>query len=117
RLLTGVLAALAVLIGTRAALALTLDERGEIRLGLRGYIPVRIGAERLRDPDNPPNYPVSGAGHLRQNRWFLQLSYDHDLTRLAKQSLGLLAPFRLINPTNLKYTLEYRFEGETLYDW
>jgi len=117
RLLAGVLTALAVLIGTHAALALTLDERGEIRLGLRGYSAVRIGTERIGDSDNPLNYPVSGAGHLRQNRYFLQLSYDHDLTRLVKQSFGLLAPFRLIDPTNLKYTLEYRFEGETLYDW
>jgi Protein of unknown function (DUF1302) len=117
RLLTGVLTALAVLIGTRAALALSLDERGEIRLGLRGYTAVRVGSERIGDSDNPLNYPVSGAGHLRQNRYFLQLSYDHDLTRLAKQSLGLLAPFRLLDPSALKYTLEYRFEGETLYDW
>jgi hypothetical protein len=117
RLLTGVLTALAVLIGTRAALALTLDERGEIRLGLRGYTAVRVGSERIGDSDNPLNYPVSGAGHLRQNRYFLQLSYDHDLTRLAKQSFGLLAPFRLLQPSALKYTLEYRFEGETLYDW
>jgi hypothetical protein len=117
RLLTGVLTALSVLIGTRAALALSLDERGEIRLGLRGYTAVRVGTERIGDSDNPLNYPVSGAGHLRQNRYFLQLSYDHDLTRLVKHSWGLIAPFRLLDPTSLKYTLEYRFEGETLYDW
>src|SRR5262249_1053801 len=110
RLLTGALTALTVLVGTRTVLALTMDERGEIRLGLRGYTAVRVGTERIGDSDNPLNYPVSGAGHLRQNRYFLQLSYDHDLTRLAKQSYGLLAPFRLLNPTALKYTLEYRFE-------
>jgi hypothetical protein len=54
---------------------------------------------------------------MRQNRYFLQLSWDHDLTRLVKRSWGLIAPFRLLNPTALKYTLEYRFEGEGLYDW
>ena len=91
--------ALAALIGTRAALALSIDDRGEIRLGMRAYTAVRIGSERIGDYDNPLNYPVSGAGHLRQNRYFLQLSYDHDLTRLVKESCGLLAPFRLLDPT------------------
>ena len=47
----------------------------------------------------------------------MQLSYDHDLTRMVKESWGLLAPFRLLDPTTLKYTLEYRFEGEGLYNW
>jgi hypothetical protein len=117
RLLAGALVALAVLIGTRAALALSIDNRGEMRLGLRAYTAVRVGTERIGASDNPLNYPVSGAGHLRQNRYFLQLSWDHDLTRLARSSWGLLAPFRLLKPTNLKYTLEYRLEGETLYDW
>ena len=92
RLRTGALAALAVLIGTRAALALSLDERGEIRLGMRAYTAVRVGSERIGDDQNPLNWPVSGAGHLRQNRYFLQLSYDHDLTRLVKHSWGLIAP-------------------------
>src|SRR4029453_8646386 len=117
RLLTGALGALAVLIGTRAALALSIDERGEMRLGMRAYPAVRLGTERIGGSDNPLNYPVSGAGHLRQNRYFLQLSWDHDLTRMVKHSWGLIAPFRLLDPTSLKYTLEYRFEGETLYDW
>ena len=117
RLRTGALAALAVLIGTRAALALSLDERGEIRLGMRAYTAVRVGSERIGDDQNPLNWPVSGAGHLRQNRYFLQLSYDHDLTRLVKHSWGLIAPLRLLDPTSLKYTLEYRFEGEGLYDY
>ena len=37
---------------------------------------------------------------MRQNRYFLQLSYDHDLTRLVKNSWGLLAPFRLLDPSD-----------------
>jgi hypothetical protein len=117
RHLARALVALAVLIGTRSALALTFDDRGEMRLGLRAYNAVRVGTETIGNSDNPLNYPVSGAGHLRQDRFFLQLSYDHDLTRLVHESVGLLAPFRLINPSSLKYTLEYRFEGEGLYDW
>jgi hypothetical protein len=117
RVPTGVLAALAVLIGTRAAFALTLDDRGEMRLGLRAYTAVRVGTNTIGDAEDPLNYPVSGSGHLRQDRFFLQIHFDHDLTRLASQSRGLLAPFRLIEPTSLRYTLEFRGEGEGLYQW
>ena len=117
RHLARALVALLVLIGTRPALALTFDDRGEMRLGLRAYNAVRVGTETIGDSNNPLNYPVSGAGHLRQDRFFLQISYDHDLTRLVHESMGLLAPFRLINPSSLKYALEYRFEGEGLYQW
>ena len=117
RLLTVVIIALAVLSGTRAALALSLDDRGEMRIGLRAYTAVRVGTNTIGDADDPLNYPVSGAGHLRQDRFFLQIHWDHDLTRLATQSWGLLAPFRLINPTSLRYTLEFRGEGEGLYQW
>jgi len=117
RLLTVAVTALAVLSGTRAAVALTLDDQGEMRLGLRAYTAVRVGTNEIGDSTDPLNYPVSGAGHLRQNRFFLQIHWDHDLTRLATQSYGLLAPFRLINPTSLRYTLEFRGEGEGLYQW
>ena len=114
-LLAGVVAGL-TLCGARGARH-HLDPRGEVRLGLRSYVAVRIGTNRIGGDSNPLNWPESGAGHLRQNRFFVQLSYDHDLTRLVKESWGLLAPFRLIDPTTLKYTLEYRFEGEGVYDW
>ncbi len=116
-LMTGGLGALAVLSGTRPALALNIDDRGEMRLGMRAYTAVRIGSEYVGGEDNPLNWPESGAGHLRQNRYFLQLSWDHDLTRTAKSGWGLARPFGLLNPSLLKYTLEYRFEGEGLYDW
>jgi hypothetical protein len=116
RLLTLAITALAVLSGTRS-FALTLDDRGEMRLGLRAYTAVRVGTNEIGNSDNPLNYPVSGVGHLRQNRFFLQIHWDHDLTRLTNQSWGLLAPFRLINPTSLRYTLEFRGEGEGLYQW
>src|SRR5262245_65176582 len=66
RHLVRALVALAVLIGTRSAFALTFDDRGEMRLGLRAYNAVRIGTETIGNSDNPLNYPVSGAGHLRR---------------------------------------------------
>src|SRR5262245_32598988 len=115
RLLT--VAILASLVGTGTALALSIDDRGDMRLGMRAYTAVRIGSERIGNDDNPLNWPVSGAGHVRQNRYFLQLSWDHDLTQAVSTSWGLLAPFRLIHPSSLKYTLEYRFEAEGIYDW
>ena len=117
RLRTAALAALAVLSSTRPIFALSIDDRGEMRLGLRAYMAYRVGTNTIGDSDDPLNYPVSGTGHLRQNRFFLQLHWDHDLTRLAKQSWGLLAPFRLIDPSQLRYTLEFRGEGEGLYQW
>ena len=116
-LLAGAMTTLLAWPGARSAQALSIDSRGEVRLGLRSYTAVRFGTQRIGGDDNPLNWPESGAGHLRQNRYFVQLSYDHNLTRLAKESRGLLAPFRLINPSLLAYTLEYRFEGEGLYNW
>lgn len=115
-LLTGVFGVGAGVFAAGVARAFSIDNRGEMRLGMRSYTAVRVGTQRIGGEDNPLNWPESGAGHLRQNRWFLQLSWDHDLTRLYTDSRGLLAPFRLLKPTALKYALEYRFEGETLYD-
>src|SRR5262249_3416058 len=117
RLLTAAVAALAVLSSARPIFALTIDDRGEMRLGLRAYMAYRVGTNTIGDDDDPLNYPRSGVGHLRQNRFFLQIHWAHALTRLATQSRGLLAPFRLINPTQLRYTLEFRGEGEGLYQW
>ena len=71
--------------------ALTFDDRGEIRLGLRAYVAARVGTKTIGDRTTRSTSRVSGAGHLRQNRFFLQLSYDHDLTRMVKESWGLLA--------------------------
>ena len=113
--LAGVVAGLTL--GALSAHAINIDSRGEVRLGLRSYVAARVGTNTIGSENNPLNWPRSGAGHLRQNRFFVQLSYDHDLTRMVKESWGLLAPFRLLDPSTLKYTLEYRFEGEGLYNW
>ncbi len=113
--LAGVVAGLTL--GALSAHAINIDHRGEVRLGLRSYVAARVGTNTIGSENNPLNWPRSGAGHLRQNRFFVQLSYDHDLTRMVKESWGLLAPFRLLDPSTLKYTLEYRFEGEGLYNW
>ena len=81
-------AMLVALACARFASALPLDDRGEIKLGMRAYTAVRVGTQAIGDSDNPLNWPNSGAGHVRQHRYFLQLDFDHDLTRLAQTGWG-----------------------------
>jgi len=99
------------------ARAVSLDDRSEMNLGMRAYNAVRVGSQNIGGEDNPLNWPGSPAGHVRQHRYFLQLDYDHDLTRLAKEGWGLAALFRWLNPNLLKYNLVYRGEGEGIYDY
>src|SRR5262245_45549525 len=86
-LLAGAVAGL--VLAAFSAHAINIDPRGEVRLGLRSYVAARIGTQTIGSENNPLNWPRSGAGHLRQNRFFVQLSYDHDLTRMVKESWGL----------------------------
>jgi hypothetical protein len=97
--------------------AIALDDRGEMTLGLRAYTAVRVGTETIGNKDNPLNFPRSDAGHVRQDRYFLELRYDHDLKRLANTGWGLASLFRFIKPTTLMYSLTYRGEGEGIYDF
>lgn len=103
--------------GVDRASAYDIDSRGEMRLGLRAYTAVRVGTERIGGKDNPLSWPVSPAGHLRQHRYFLQVDWEHDLRRLAKDSWGLMAPFRALDADVLKYTIQYRGEWEGIYDY
>jgi hypothetical protein len=109
-------AALAVVL-PRPAYALVLDDRGEMRLGLRAYTSVRIGTEQMGGEDNPLTFPSSAPGHVRQNRYFLEVKLDHDIRRLAKNTWGLARLFGWIDPSTLKYSLQYRGEGEGIYDY
>lgn len=110
-------AACLVLLLHGSASAIPIDDRGEMRFGLRAYTALRIGTEHLGGEDNPLNYPGSAAGHVRQHRYFLQLDFDHDIKRLASESWGLGLPFRWLNADELKYTVQYRGEGEGIYDY
>ena len=121
------LIALAAAWGARDALAITLDDRGEMKLGLRAYTSVRVGTQQLGGSDNPLNYPSSPAGHVRQNRYFLQVDFDHDLTRLGEQGWGPARIFGLMDQgfdalgwegkSAVKYTVQYRGEGEGIYNY
>jgi hypothetical protein len=121
------LIALASLTTARRAGALTVDDRGEMKLGMRAYTAVRIGTQEVGGTENPLNYPGSGAGHVRQHRYFLQLDFDHDLTRLTEIGYGPPRIFGLFDQAlravgwddrlETRYTVQYRGEGEGIYDY
>lgn len=116
------------------AAGIYLDEGREIRLGVRTYVSARVGTEdTIRrsffiysdDPSRPQRaattetFPYSPSGHLRQNRFFAEVDFEHDLMRLLGQGFGPLRllnlmPFRL---SRLQYHLTYRGEYEGIYDW
>lgn len=107
----------------RPVVARSLDQRGEIRIGARLYTAARVGTEQTHVSDRPgilsQSFPPSAAGHVRQLRAFLEVEWDHDLSRLARQGFGPLAllshlPFRV---RGLRYHLAFRGEGEGIYDW
>ncbi|GIW42536.1 MAG: hypothetical protein KatS3mg076_3113 [Candidatus Binatia bacterium] len=118
-----------------AASGYYLDEGQTMKFGVRAYVNARIGTEdtdrtKVIDPGTPfpgdevsvlesQTFPFSAAGHLRQNRFFLEAEFDHDVTDLMKKGFGPLAilnhmPFRV---RKLKYHLTYRGEADGIYDW
>lgn len=114
--------------------AITLDKEGDIKLGVRTYVNARVGTENthsgppvtadgLKSPDHvllaQGTFPRSEAGHLRQNRGYIEAELNHDLTRLIKQNVG---PFSLLNDLpfkvkRLEYHATFRGEFDGLYDW
>ncbi|MCK6556064.1 hypothetical protein L6Q96_16020 [Candidatus Binatia bacterium] len=116
--------------GTAPAGAVPIDKEGSINVGVRSYANARIGTtdthwSTFRYPSTGQVYwrnrtfPQSPAGHLRQNRYFLEAELDHNLADLVKRGVGPLSllgllPFKV---SGLKYHLTYRGEWETLYDW
>ena len=119
-----------ILLWRTVSWGIPLDESGDMKLGVRTYVNARIGTENTHDgvplgvntPDavsTSATFPHSDAGHLRQNRFYIEVELNHDLTRLVKEGVG---PFSLINDLpfkvkNLAYHATFRGEGEGLYDW
>ena len=121
-----------------------IDEKGEINLGVRAYTAARIGTQNTdaticnlvggkvvcggsNGAAPPParivkksyTFPVSAAGHLRQQRSYIEAELDHNLSRLLNEGFG---PLTLLNDTPLKfkrfkYHLTYRGEYEGIYDY
>jgi hypothetical protein len=113
--------------------AVPLDRDGSIRLSLRTYVNARVGTEHtdlgpvvFRSPRDPGlevfpvgTFPPSAAGHVRQNRYFLEAELNHDVESLVRDGVG---PFALladlpVRIQGLRYTVTFRGEGDTLYDW
>ena len=121
-----------------------LDENGEINLGVRAYTAARVGTQNTdvkicnlvngqvvcggSNGGAPPparvvrkslTFPVSPAGHLRQQRSYVEAEMDHNLSRLLNEGFGPLAllndlPFKF---KRFKYHLTYRGEYEGVYDY
>jgi len=112
------LVSVALLLGAvRPASALFLDNRNEMRLGMRAYTAFRISTDQMGGEKDPLSFPDSGVGRMRQNRYFLQLDFDHDLTRLMRTGSGFARPFSYLDLDVLRYSLQFRAEGEGLYQW
>src|SRR5581483_6963369 len=103
-------------------------EEGTINLSVRAYVNARIGTmakQSTRPGSQPPEcvanpnanncnfggtFPYSGAGHLIQNRFFLELKWNHDLTSMFEDVLPE-------SVTTFKYNLTYRGEYDGIYDY
>jgi len=119
-------------VGVEPANAVSLDKDSTMKLGVRTYVNARIGTEHTdqsvsRQGPLPTSatsrvmrtFPVSGAMHLRQNRFFMEAEFDHELGQLVSNGFGPLAllnnlPFKI---RGLKYHLVYRGEYDGVYDW
>ena len=103
--------------------AIPLDKDETIKFEARTYVNARVGTQTTQDgpPDTADTvlskgtFPHSAAGHLRQNRLFIEAEINHDLTRMVK-TVGLsdYLPFKV---KRLAYHLTFRGEGDSLYDW
>src|SRR5437016_6856413 len=91
----------ALLIWRTGSQAISLDKDGDIKLGVRTYVNARVGTEETHegvilrtgplpglsrgaiiDATTSDTFPHSEAGHLRQNRFYIEAELNHDLTRL-----------------------------------
>src|SRR5262249_61088013 len=99
---------LGAMLCSSAALAIEIDDRGEMRLGMRAYTAARVSTDRMGGEDDPLSFPNSGVGHLHQHRTFLELRFDHDITRLTEEGWGPARPLGWLPLNTLKYNLPYR---------
>ncbi len=113
--------------------AIPLNDEGTINVSVRAYANVRIGTnskqstrdgcegaecmQRLNtDPTLGPvssfggTFVDSGAGHILQNRYFLDVEWDHDILPMFDDILPKWV-------SSLEYTLGYRGEYEGIYDF
>ncbi|MBM4267492.1 MAG: hypothetical protein FJ144_12910 [Deltaproteobacteria bacterium] len=99
-----------------------MTDDGSINVSMRAYVNLRIGTmakqstkgEDTCEPGAPCDFggtfPYSAAGNILQNRYFLDVEWDHDLLPLVEK----WTPDWM---TTLEYTLNYRGEYEGIYDY
>lgn len=122
------LAVLIMLGSAERARAIPLNEDGSINLNVRAYVNVRVGTmakQSTRPGEQPPEcvatpnaqncnfggtFPYSGAGNVIQNRYFLEMKWNHDLMTWW----GDVLPKSV---TTFKYNLTYRGEYEGIYNF
>ena len=122
------LVAMVVVVAAREARAFKLNEEGTINLSVRAYVNARIGtvakqstrpgeqSQACIDTPNAENcsfggtYPYSGAGNLIQNRFFLELKWNHSLIEMFQDVLPE-------SVTEFKYNVTYRGEYDGIYDF
>jgi hypothetical protein len=124
--------AMLVLLGAvvaRQAHGAALDEAGEIKLGVRAYSAARVATQDTNKvlieavpgviTTRGLTFPVSATGHLRQSRFFVEATLEHDLDRLLREGFGPLALLDDLPVTFRKfgYFLSYRGEYEGVYDY
>jgi hypothetical protein len=127
---------LSLAVCSKQSWAAALDKEGDIKLGVRAYVNARVGTEDTHDgypqcntsrctAKSAVNYPLTGtfphsdAGHLRQNRFYIEAEFHHDLDRLVKEGFG---PLSLLNDLPFKvkdvaYHMTFRGEYDGLYDF
>lgn len=129
RWLLAILIAGSMIVGTAdTSQAVPLDDDGTINVSVRAYANVRIGtnakqstrqgcegAECAQPLAAPPSsfggtFVYSGSGHILQNRYFLDVEWDHDILPMFDDILPKWV-------TSLEYTLGYRGEYEGIYDF
>jgi len=116
--LLGAALLVACLLGSASRVrAIDLDESGAFRLALRSYTAVRVGTQTIGDGELRYYFPGSGAGHIRQHRYFLQLDLEHDLLGYTREGWSPARLFGWLDPSVLKYSITYRGEREGIYDY
>ena len=117
----GTFVAAASLAMATAAHAVTLDKDGSIKLGVRTYVNARVGTQHTKSAtrSGTGTFPYSDAGHLRQNRAFVEAELNHDIKSLVQRDVG---PLTLLNDLpfkfkDLSYHLTFRAEADSIYDW
>ncbi|MBU6282173.1 hypothetical protein KGQ64_08025 [bacterium] len=129
------------LLAAREAQALKISDT--INLTARAYGNVRIGTmdkQSTRPANQPPEcfanpgaancvfggtFPYSHAGDVIQNRYFLEMKWQHDLVPWTEQYLKY-APWTMLGNalgakmpevTSFRYYLTYRGEADSIYNW